>query len=731
MKTIITAAFFFLAASQIFSQRIPLFLKPGNDFYGEEKHHFCSHFEKQKELSTMMTAIERRSYDVLSYDLYMDWYNLMNNEGNTPEDKHFDGIQKMMIALNKDTNMIEIDGPGLDINRIFIDGEETFDFTQPDIDGYIYITFAVKKSKEDTINLDIHYTYISKFKDIGLFVYPKGYFGDFSPPYKKWDEILQDSVTVRDSILIPERIAYTMSEPVMARIWMPCSDRPYDKADVSITVKVPKGYSVASNGLLEEKVIKDDSITYYWKSYSPMTTYLMSVSASKFKEFSHWYKRVTNPDDSVEVKYYCWEEDYYNNDTTGFHYNAPRTYYDVVNMMEFLSETFVEYPFEKYGMVSLQPYIYGGMEHQTITALKRLFTRGCDRWGRDIRHGSQNIIMHELVHQWLGDLITCATWNDIWINEGGAVWGEYLWLDYKYGELWYKWTLLGKRDYYLYYDDGIELPPVYGLPIGQVFHQSLTYIKASWIYHMLYAALGNEKMLSVMRGMFRDYGNTSIETDDFKNYFKQSLPDSKIDFDTFFDQWIYNPGHPVFDMKVNASRIEGENRVKVRLTQIQDFGEVPKVFKHPVAVEFYGPGKVRHLDTLYVKKREQTFDIITPFMPDSAFIDTTFILCEVNSRIISGVKTENKAFEDEVRVYPNPVYRGSISKIYLKNKTPDYTIIEIFDIFGRNAQNIYKGYLEKGAYTFEFAANQMPPGAYFVRIKNSTGILTKNISIVK
>ena len=733
---------FFLAfgySMQINAQKIPCYLKLDAKGHCENKHfiavadfiRYSSDFEKQKQIQALLSQTEFRNYDVLSYDLYLDWYNVMKSKGNEPEDLHYTGVQKIKIRTREDgIKSIVLDGPGLIINKVFLDGAEIDGFTQPE-KGLITISLMKNAAIGEEFEIEIQYEYVAAYKDIGFHLYPKGTFGDYTPPYKVWSEEKKDSITVRDTIFTPERLAYTMSEPTLARIWMPCNDQPNDKADVTISIKVPVGYNVVANGLLEKTEKTVDSVLYVWKSYSPMSTYLISVICSKFHRFSDWYRKTSNPKDSIEVQYYCWAEDFFNDGLTDKDYNAPRTYYDVVNMIKFMSEKFIEYPFEKYGMVTIQPFSYGGMEHQTITALNRLYLKNIDRYGRNIEFSSQNVIMHELAHQWIGDLVTCATWNDLWINEGGAVWCESLWQEHKYGEMYYEWSFLGRRDFYLYYDDGIELPPIYGLPIEDVFNTSLVYFKSSWVYHMLYAALGHDKFLNAMRGLMKEYGNKSLDTKNFSDYLKKSIPDSKIDFDTFFEQWIYKPGHPIFDMTVNTKQDNGLNIVKVRLNQVQDFGDVPKVFVNPVAIEFYGPNKIRHFDTLYVNKREQEFELNLPFMPDLAFIDTTFIFCEVRENTISGVKIAESDDINTLKIYPNPVIAGNNATLFFNIKNSDFVEIGIYDIFGRKELDVYSAYCESGAYDFKFNTSGMASGAYMIRIKTSKDVIIEKFCVIK
>jgi aminopeptidase N len=182
-------------------------------------------------------------------------------------------------------------------------------------------------------------------------------------------------------------------------------------------------------------------------------------------------------------------------------------------MLEKFSEFFIEYPFEKYGMVAVQPYSWGGMEHQTITTINRSWLRGRSDGG----------IAHELVHQWFGDMITCASWADLWINEGAATWGEALWSYFWGSDAAYNNNILGKRWGYLYYGNFKYTMPAYDVPSNQLFNYPITYCKSSWIYHMLYKMLGEEAFRQILRNMLNEYAYQPISSQQFIDHVKNSV----------------------------------------------------------------------------------------------------------------------------------------------------------------------------------------------------------------
>jgi len=138
----------------------------------------------------------------------------------------------------------------------------------------------------------------------------------------------------------------------------------------------------------------------------------MCADASHWIQWHDKYVRISNPKDTVPVVYFAWPADYAVTDTTGVAHNARYSFRNTPRMIANDSRLFGEYPFKQYGQVPLQPFAFGGMEHQTMTSITR-----------SVFHGNQeDVIAHELFHQWFGDKTTCETWADIWLNEDSQPW---------------------------------------------------------------------------------------------------------------------------------------------------------------------------------------------------------------------------------------------------------------------------------------------------------------------
>lgn len=657
----------------------------------------------QKEL----TAINPRPYDVILYDLFLDWYNVLKNPtGMDSLDRIWYGKNNITLKIKQNNlTQIEFDASNLVINsvKVLYNGQSYTITPTPKISANLLkVLLPFQVFENDTLIVSIEYTYARniKFENYrGFYLYPKRmYVGSLPAPFY-------------DSVFVEEKLAYTMSEPEDARYWMPCNDAPYDKAEEKITIRVPNGYTVASNGFLEKVETDGDTARiFYWVGDKPITTYLMSVTASKYIKYSDWYRKATNLQDSVEVQYYVWEKDYLSTKTDGSEYNARNTFSTTTAMIEFFSKTFIEYPFVKYGMVSIMPFHFGGMEHQTITSVNRVW----------LRMNSQFGIAHELAHQWLGDLVTCATWNDIWFNEGGATWSEALWAEKIWGKNGYNSLLLNSRSKYLR-DGGLKLPAIYGLPTNTIFgtYSVLVYQKASWVYNMLKNMLGDTTFFTALRDFFHDYAYQSIETQDLINYLTNKFPNPPVDFETFFEQWIFKAGHPVYSVSSSINSFQNDSgyyNANVILSQVQSDTGVSDVFRTPIRLVFTKNDSAFY-KTFINNQRIQTYSFALPFFPDSVFIDTTFVLCEVIGTYLTAESNQVGCPEG---ISTNTINPNDIQLLTLCVPTTSRYIIQIYDLLGRLIETIYDGNLEKGSKVIPFSINKLSRGLYFINSYSNT-----------
>ena len=349
-------------------------------------------------------------------------------------------------------------------------------------------------------------------------------------------------------------IASTLSEPFMARGWWPCKDAPHDKADsADIIIKIRNDFLVASNGLLRSSVDNGDGTkTFWWHEKYPIATYLISIAATNYQTFSHWYNYA--PGKSMEVKYFVYPE-YYSQAQSGYMYT--------VGAIQIYSDLFGQYPFveEKYGHAHFN---WGGaMEHQTCTSMLYYWY-------------SLSMIVHELAHQWWGDMITCENWHEIWLNEGFASYSEALYFEQRHGSSYYH-TYMQGMDY-----TGGKSIYVYDTTDAYEIFDIVVYDKGAWVLHMLRHVVGDSSLFNILRAYYSDtsFAYKDVTTERFKNLCEQF---SGKQLDYFFQEWIYGTYRPNY-LYSWMSEDAGNGTYNIYLHIAQTQSTYPTFFTMPLDV---------------------------------------------------------------------------------------------------------------------------------------------------
>lgn len=536
--------------------------------------------------------------DVLTYELWMDWVDVLVTpraaRGPRKAAARLRATVRMSSQASTPVSTISFDAIGLIVDSVRIDGAPAlFAVTERTVD----ITLPAPRRAFDTLDVDIYYAISSDNR--GLSAY---------------------AAADCDSAGLLEPIAFTFSQPEDARRFFPCNDKPYDKAVFTTHTRVPDGFTVVTNGVRIDSV--PDGTGASWQSWfeaTPKPTYLLAISASRY----HRYDQVARLRDGREIPIanYHWLADH-----DGPTYNAIKALQNIPAMFEPFEDVFGPYPLETYGHMTVAPIRFGGMEHQTMSTINRRWLVG------DVESG----YAHELAHQWVGDYVTCATWADIWLNEGGASWGEALWFQKRYGPNGYQALLASRRNRYL--RRGLDEPPVYGIPLAILFNEATTYSKSAWIYHMMQQHVGAEVFHPALQRYLQDYAFGAAQTADLLNVLTREISTPPVPWDTFFEQWLYKAGHPIFATVVRVSDpVAGQYPCRVTVRQVQSATNVPEAFVVPLTIRL--SRETTTFDTtVMVSSRVSTFDLVAPFLPDSVTVDpNSDLLCERTSAVVTSV----------------------------------------------------------------------------------------------
>ncbi|MCB9852218.1 MAG: hypothetical protein H6819_03910 [Phycisphaerales bacterium] len=363
----------------------------------------------------------------------------------------------------------------------------------------------------------------------------------------------------------------TVSEPFGASQWWPCRNTLNDKATMEMIVTVPDPLVVASNGVLESTTALGDGRTRYsWRSLNPLTSYLASLAIANFQRYDlvHESNAGGLP---ASMPIYC----YIRTNSWDFNLDRPMSTAklacdELIVMLTTFESMFGPYPFrnEKYGVAQTGSNVgptQPNMENQTISSMNGL-------------GNNRDIMAHELAHQWFGDYVTCATWHDIWLNEGIASYAEALYLEsYPSGSTGQYWQHI--KDHKPTLPDRVVYRPDISTT-GAIFSTNDVYRKGEWVCHMLRYVMGDEAFFQAMTDYLADHARGYATTADFITSVSNSFGH---DLTWFTDQWIMNPGAPDYDFSYETRTLNGRDYAYVRLRQEQDL-EGFGLFTMPVEI---------------------------------------------------------------------------------------------------------------------------------------------------
>ena len=494
---------------------------------------------------------------------------------------------------------------------------------------------------------------------------------------------------------------WTLSEAYCARSWWPCKDDPSDKADsVNIIVSVPTepAYIVASNGLLSSTTINNNKKTYFWKERYPITTYLVSLA---IYPYTKWVDQYVSPisSDTMLIEHYVFPD----------RYEASYPNYSLTkDMLSFFSELFGEYPFisEKYGHADFT--WGGGMEHQTLSSMGSF---------------SQNLMVHELGHSWWGNLITCKTFNDIWLNEGFARYCQALWAEHMYGREAY-FDFMNNHAYYGAGTIYVENPS----SNSQIFSAGLSYNKASWVLHMLRHKVGETMFFDILKS-YASNDSLSYNAASTSDFQKVCEDISGLDFEQFFQQWIYGEKYPKYEL---SWWHEGNGIYNVKIDQVQSYN----FFSMPIDLKFSGSAGPMLVDTTIVIENNNSSQLYEfsgfNFLVENVMLDpenwilkeATYSVNEIDNILPDRVEVE--------KAFPNPFNSKVKLSFYINPQYGDTHVnVNIFDLRGKIVESLIDNEFMPGYHTTFWNANGKSSGVYFIQLATDNYIDSQKILFLK
>lgn len=415
---------------------------------------------------------------------------------------------------------------------------------------------------------------------------------------------------------------WTQGETQANSVWFPTVDRPNEKMTNEIFITIENKYSTLSNGILSSsKQNSDGTRTDHWKMNQPHAPYLVMMAIGEFaisketwngKEVSYY----------VEKKYEPYIKDIFGN---------------TVPMLEYFSKLLgTPYPWDKYAQVCVRDYVSGAMENTSAT----LHGEVVQRTKRELLDRDyEEYISHEAFHQWFGDYVTSESWSNTPLNESFATYGEYLWIEYKYGK--------EEADNHINDDLGEYLREAKKKQVNMIrYHYAEqedmfdrhSYSKGGRILHMLRKYVGDDVFFAALKLYLEENKFNTVELANLRLAFEKV---SGEDLNWFFNQWFFYPGHPQLEIVSGYDPVAKKAFVTVKQNQKE---ERTPVYKLPVYVDVYFPGQVKR-EKIWVMRRNETFYFDAPQQPLLINFDAEkSLLC---------TKDEKKTVQEWVYQYKN------------------------------------------------------------------------------
>ncbi len=308
--------------------------------------------------------------------------------------------------------------------------------------------------------------------------------------------------------------AFVMSEPGGNYAWHPVNDHPLDKALFRVEVTAPDDLTVASAGLLVEVIDEGDGTsTWVYEPRDPMAPYLLPLAIGDLELIDE------GEASGVPIRNAIDRDLLDRQDAFG---RTPQ-------MMEVFIDLFGPYPFDAYGVLVVDAVVGGALEQQTLSIFGQDFLRS----GRDF----DDVVAHELAHQWFGNHVTLGAWDEIWLNEGFATYAQYLYFE----AIDPAYDIDAEIERIRRFDATLLALPVPGDPGPERLFATSVYFRGALTLHALRRTIGDEAFFVAIRTYADRFGGANVTTEDFQAVAEEV---SGTDLDAFFQAWLLDEALP-------------------------------------------------------------------------------------------------------------------------------------------------------------------------------------------
>lgn len=507
------------------------------------------------------------SIDVINYSINLDIVHLSK--------KKISGYTRLtLLPHSNNTTTLALDLLKLSVDSVFVENVKIPGFSYNDTLIQIPLFSAINIT--DTTIVDVYYHGMPQMDASG--------WGGF---YFSSDSTFAYNLGV----------GFAAEPHTYGRVWFPCVDNFTDRATYDCNITVKTGNMAVCGGTLLQTINNGNGTsTYKWRISNTIPTYLASVAVGNYTSVTTIHNAMNGP---VPIKIFA-----RSTDTN----NVKASFINLPAVLDYYESKFGPYQWERVGFVGV-PFNSGAMEHATNIAYPFYCMNG--------NLSYEDLMAHEFSHHWFGDLITCTTAEDMWINEGWASYCEPIYKEGIYGKSAYDaytksthFMVLNKA----HIDDGGYFP-IYGIP-SEITYGTTVYDKGADVIHTLRNYMGDSLFFPAVKDLLNTYQFKNISTSEFRDFLSTH---SGINLTDFFNGWIYTAGFPQFSLDSLVYEGSGNNyRVYLR----QKLHQKPAfVNSNKIEITFFSNTWQQYSETIEFSGQYGNQLVSLPFTPAKAFVD--------------------------------------------------------------------------------------------------------------
>lgn len=384
------------------------------------------------------------------------------------------------------------------------------------------------------------------------------------------------------------------------RVWHPCFDNFSERATYVFEVLTTQGKTSYCNGYIDQEIVQGDTLIRTWRLDETIPSYLASVAVGNL---THAELMHTSALTGNVIPMWLISPP---SDTTNFK-NAFTHLDEAIDIFE---GSYGKHEWNKVGYVAV-PFSSGAMEHATNIAYPQSVLASGTQ--------SETLMAHEFAHHWWGDLVTCETEAEMWINEGMASYSEHLFLDQLY-------------DYETYLNEvkSNHLNVLLNAHINDQGHYALSnvpheftygdhsYKKGADVMHNLRGYMGDAHFFQGLKSIIQNYPFQTINSTQFRD---EITNNTLFDATDFFDNWILNPGFPQFSID-SFSVVPNGTDYDVTVYTKQRLRAAPNFYSNvPLDVSFMSDNWEHFQTEIIVSGQNDVATVTIPFDPSIAFLN--------------------------------------------------------------------------------------------------------------